>query len=125
MSIERIAKGMNVVDVGGNKVGVVEDFKFGDSTASSSQGQDDLLDSGGSSHRIVVAPIEGFPIVMDPKTLQHPDLGDLPAEQAERFLHGGYIKVKAGHIIHSHRFFGSDDIARVDAEGVCLNRAVN
>jgi hypothetical protein len=90
MYIERVRKGMHVVDVNGNDVGVVEDLKFGDTVAASSEGQNDLLGSSEDVPRIVAAPAEGFfPIVMVASTIEHPDLAQLPAEQAERLLRLG------------------------------------
>jgi hypothetical protein len=125
MHIEHARKGMHVLDASGNDVGVVEDFKFGDPAAASSQGQNDLLGSSEDGHRVVAAPAQGFPMVMNSNTIEHPDLAELPPEQAVRLLRMGYIKVKTGHIFHGHRFFASDEIADVDDNHVRLTRELN
>jgi hypothetical protein len=121
--IERVRKGMHVIDVNGNNVGVVEDLKFGDTAAASSEGQTDLLASGGGADRVIAAPVQGFPIVMESASSEHPDLAELPPEQAERLLRLGYIKVKTGHIFHGHRFFASDEIADISDDSLRLTRA--
>lgn len=125
MHIEHVREGMHVIDVSGNNVGIVEDVKFGDPSAASSAGQNDLLRSSEDVHRVVAAPAEGFPMVMDAGAIEHADLAELPTEQAERLLRLGYIKVKTGHIFHGHRFFASDEIADVDDNSVRLTRESN
>jgi hypothetical protein len=125
MHIENVRKGMHVIDLSGNNVGVVEDLKFGDPAAASQDGQNDLLGSSEGVPRIVAAPVQGFPMVMDAAPIEHPDLAELPTEQAARFLRMGYIKVKTGHIFHGHRFFASDEIADVDDSSVRLTRESN
>ena len=125
MHMERVRKGMHVIDVNGNNLGVVEDLKFGDTAAATSEGQNDLLGSSGGADRVIAAPVQGFPIVMESASSQHPDLAELPAEQAERLLRLGYIKVKTGHIFHGHRFFASDEIADISDDTVRLTRESN
>jgi nucleoside phosphorylase len=125
MYIERIRKGMHVIDVNGKNVGVVEDLKFGDTAAASSEGQNDLLASSGGADRVIAAPVQGFPIVMESASSEHADLAELPPEQAERLLRLGYIKVKTGHILHGHRFFASDEIADIRDDNVRLTRESN
>jgi hypothetical protein len=56
---------------------------------------------------------------------EHPDLAELPAEQAERLLRLGYIKVKTGHVFHGHRYFASDEIADISDDSLRLTRASN
>lgn len=122
MHIERVNKGMHVFDLNHNDVGVVEDFKFGDQEADTSEGQNDLLASQPhESRRIIAAPIEGFPLVLGGQGAEHLDLASLPTEQADRLLRTGYIKVKAGHIRHSHRFYATNEIVDVNDDGVYLN----
>jgi uncharacterized protein YrrD len=123
--IEQVRKGMHVIDVNGNNVGVVEDLKFGDTAAASSEGQNDLLGSSGGADRVIAAPVQGFPIVMESASNEHPDLAGLPPEQAERLLRLGYIKVKTGHVFHGHRFFASDEIADISDDSVRLTRESN
>jgi hypothetical protein len=120
--IEQVRKGMHVIDSTGNDVGVVEDMKFGNLSAASSEGQNDLLGSSQHVDRVVEAPAYGFPTVMDVGTTEHPDLAELPSEQAERLLRLGYIKVRTGRIFHDHRFFASDEIGEVRKENVRLAR---
>ena len=125
MHIDHVRKGMHVIDLSGNTTGVIEDLKFGDPTAVSSEGQNDLLGSADDVHRVVVAPVQGFPLVMDDRAVEHADLADLPGEQAARLLRLGYIKVKTGHIFHGHRYFAADEIAGVDDDVVHLTRESN
>jgi hypothetical protein len=113
MKLEKVREGMRVVDRHGEKVGVVEEMKMGDPQAVTAEGQ-------GNPHDALVVGVGVLSPVLGVRASGPRAARDVPAEQADRLLRFGYIKVKRGHLLGGHLFVASDDIDHVEDDTVHL-----
>jgi hypothetical protein len=100
--IHQVDEGMDVYDANGDKVGMVESFRYGtpgDTEPVADNNTDDSL-------------LENIADALSP--------GDIPAEVRERLLQQGYIRIDKG-ILQGFGYVPNSNIQTVDSEGVHLN----
>lgn len=105
-AMEQIEQGMRVVDVTGEEIGTVEDFKIGDPQAASAEGQGQPDDGG---------------LLVDLAATAFGNEPDVDDEQAERLLRLGYIKIDRSGLFGGHAYTAADSIDHVAAGTVHLN----
>lgn len=105
-----VRKSMNVFDVNGEKVGVVQFVRFGD---------EDLNDPGVETQSVSPDPDEDQTLIGWMNDVFAKEEG-LPEETRARFLRFGYIRIDTG-IIGADRYVEADHVASVDGEDVHLS----
>jgi hypothetical protein len=105
--LSMIEKGMRVYDNQGEEVGTVEFVHFSEASGSRSTGAASLPDEPAKSDLIeIIRKVFGS--------------DDLPEELRERLLMRGFVKIDSAKLFGADRYAMSDQIAKVENNGVHL-----